>query len=124
MKKLLVSSLLGLWLGGFAPAQGQQMTEMFIPIGKSPGVSGKTSLIGEIAAVDSERRTLTISMPAGPQSVTLTGSTWIWLDRSGSQLSNRTGTLAHLQKGRKAEVRFLEADRKRTAEWVKVQIDQ
>jgi len=123
MRKLLIGiGILGLWFGGLA--YGQRMTEMYIPIGQSPGVSGKSALIGEITAVDRQRKVLTVSGPSGAQPVLYGERTWIWLDRSHAQRSNEPGTLAHLQKGRKVEVRFREADRKRPADWIKVQVSE
>jgi len=105
------------------PVHAQQLTEIFIPIGQSPGVSGKTSLIGEIA-VDEGRKTLTVAAAAGSEPVVLTDRAWIWLDRSQVQLPNSKGTLSHLRPGRKIEVRFHDADRKRVAAWVKVQVGE
>jgi hypothetical protein len=123
MRKLLIGiGTLLLWLSCLA--HGQRMTEMYIPIGQSPGISGKTSLIGEITAVDRQRKTLTVSGPAGAQPVVYNDRTWIWLDRSQVRGSNRPGALAHLQTGRKVEIQFREADRKRPAEWIKVQVSE
>lgn len=51
-------------LGGFPPAHAQEATERYIPLGQSPGVSGKLTSIGEIAEVDPRARTLTIAEPA------------------------------------------------------------
>jgi hypothetical protein len=123
-RSFIVIAAAGLWLGCLAQANGQRMTEMYIPIGQSPGVSGKTSLIGEIAAVDQGKKTLTVTAAAGSESVVLTDRTWIWLDRSQVQLPNTKGTLSHLRSGRKVEVRFHDADQKRVAEWVKVQVGE
>ena len=53
MHKLLAGIVvMGLWLGCLAQVHGQQMTEIFIPIGQSPGVSGKSSLVGAIESVN------------------------------------------------------------------------
>lgn len=123
MHKFLIGiGTLILWVG--CVAHGQQMTEMYIPIGQSPGVSGKTSLIGEITAVDRQRRTLTVRGSAGAQAVVYNDRTWVWLDRSQVQRSNQPGTFASLRTGQKVEVRFREADRKRPAEWIKVQASE
>lgn len=120
---LIVIAAAGLGFGGLGQVHGQRMTEMYIPIGQSPGVSGKTSVIGEITAVDEAQKTLTVAAAAGSESVVLTDQTWIWLDRSQAQLPNGAGTLAHLRAGRRVEVRFRDADRKRVAEWIKVQTE-
>jgi len=125
MHKLLAGvAVMGLWLGCLTQVHGQEMTEMYIPIGQSPGVSGKSSLSGAIDSVNLQKQTLAVSGPSGIQAVVLTDRTRIWLDRTQAQLSNQIGTLANLQKGLKVEVKFREADQKRIAEWVKVQVTE
>jgi hypothetical protein len=119
VKRLLVLVLVLLGGAGFALAQ--EATEQFIPIGQSPGVSGKLSVIGEIDSYDESSRVLTVSAETGTQSVTLTDSTFIWLDRSGLKQANLAGASADLQKGRKVEVKMKEQDGQQIAEWVKVQ---
>jgi hypothetical protein len=115
---------MGLWLGCLAQVHGQEMTEIYIPIGQSPGVSGKSSLSGTIDSVNLQKQTLAVSGLTGIQAVVLTDRTRIWLDRSQARLSNQIGTLANLQKGLKVEVKFRDADQKRVAEWVKVQVTE
>ena len=125
MHKLLAGiAVMGLWLGCLAQVHGQQMTEMYIPIGKSPGVSGKSSLLGTIESVNPQKQTLEVSGPSGIQTVVLTDRTRIWLDRTQARLSNQRGTPANLQKGLKVEVKFRDANQKRIAEWVKVQVTE
>jgi hypothetical protein len=123
MRKLLIGvGVMGLWLGCLAAVHGQQTTEMFIPIGQSPGVSGKSSLIGKIESVNAGKRALAIAGPSGTEAVMLTDRTRIWVDRTQANLSNRTGTVADLQKGRTVECKYRQTDGKRVAEWVKVQV--
>jgi hypothetical protein len=103
-------------------AFGQEATEMFIPIGQSPGVSNKSSLLGTIKSVDhSGTRTVTVSGLAGVQTVQITDRTPIWIDRSLQKQRNQTGTLADLQPGRKVEIMLVEVAGKPTAKWIKVQ---
>ena len=111
-------------LGGMTYAHGQQMTEMFIPVGQSPGVSDKSSLIGTIDSMDEKNRTVTVSAQSGAQTVGLTNRTKIWLDRSLLKAPNQLGTSADLQKGRKIEVKLEQGERKQVAEWVKVQLTE
>jgi hypothetical protein len=106
----------------FVPGFGQRTTEQFIPIGKSPGLSGKHSSIGEIETYDAESRALTIVTPAGKQTLALTDQTRIWLDRSKQKLASAKGEVAELKKGRKVEVKYADAERKTGAEWIKVEI--
>ncbi len=124
--RLFLSGLgIALWLVGASfTAHGQKMTEQFIPIGQSPGVSGKYySSIGEIAEVNAAAQTVTIADPAGPRTVRISEKTHIWLDRTKLKQPNITGRFADLQKGRRAEVKYGDADRQ-VAEWVKVEITQ
>ena len=52
-------------LGGAIEASGQQATEMFIPIGQSPGLSNKESVIGTLESVDQGKQMVTISSSSG-----------------------------------------------------------
>jgi hypothetical protein len=107
-----------------SPAQGQQMTEQFIPIGRSPGLSGRVTTLGTIEAVDAANRVLTVSAPgAAQQRIGIGERTWIWIDRSRIPQTNLRGSLADLQPGRRVEVKPVANDPAR-AEWVKVEAAQ
>ena len=103
-------------------AYGQKSTEMFIPIGKSPGLSGKVTYMGKIGTVDAETKLITD--PAGDWKATVTAKTQIWLDRSSAKLPNREGTFADLVPGRLVEVKYEGKERKRSgpAEWIKIEV--
>jgi len=105
-------------------AHAQKMTEQFIPIGQSPGLSQKYTSIGEITQVNPQGRTITIADPAGPRTIKITTRTHIWLDRTKLKQSNIFGGFADLQKGRRAEVKYEDAARREVADWVKVEIAQ
>jgi hypothetical protein len=109
-------------LGGALNASGQEATEMFIPIGQSPGLSGKGSLLGTLESVDSGKRMVTISSPSGAQRVGITDRTLIWLDRSLQKQPNQKGAITDLQQGRKVEVKLRKGEPKAVAEWIKVQV--
>ena len=109
-------------LGGTLEASGQQATEMFIPIGQSPGLSNKGSVIGTLESVDPGKRMVTISSPSGAQTVGITDRTLIWLDRSEQKQPNQDGAINDLQKGRKVEVKIRKGEPKAVAEWIKVQV--
>jgi hypothetical protein len=109
-------------LGGTLEASGQQATEMFIPIGQSPGLSNKGSVIGTLESVDPGKRMVTISSPSGAQTVGITDRTLIWLDRSEQKQPNQNGAINDLQKGRKVEVKVRKGEPKAVAEWIKVQV--
>jgi hypothetical protein len=118
----MATTLFLLW--GFVPSYGQRMTEQFIPLGKSPGISNKLASIGEIEQYEAESRTLTITLPSGRQTLKLGDKTRIWLDRSQLKLTNTKGAPADLQKGRKVEVKYEDAERKSGAEWIKIELTQ
>lgn len=101
---------------------GQKKTERYIPIGQSPGVSNRTSVIGTIQGYDAARNVLTITGQTGTIAVSITDRTRIWLDRSKIRKTNLIGDSASLGKGRRAEVKFENAKRKQFADWIKVEV--
>jgi hypothetical protein len=103
---------------GSSDAHSQEATERFIPIGRSPGLSGKVTTIGAIQAL--QGRVLTLSSERGPQRIDITDRTVIWVDRSQQKLSNAPGGLADLKPGRRVEVKP-DAKNKSAAEWIKVE---
>ena len=105
-----------------AHAHGQRATEQFIPIGQSPGASGKYTVIGVIADVKPQGPTLTVRDSAVTLTVRLTPKTRIYLDRSKLKLPNLSGKIADLQRGRRAEVKFLNHQRRDSVDWVKVEV--
>jgi len=100
-------------------AAAQQSTERYVPIGKSPGVSGAQSIIGEITAVDNAARTMTVKGDDGERTFRMTGDTRIWLDRSRWRRTNLVGTFYDCSVGHDAEVMYAKDDMT-TALWVKV----
>jgi hypothetical protein len=114
-----------LLLGGTLAAYGQKATEMFIPIGQSPGVSNKTSIVGTIETIDARAQTVIVAGSSGSWSATITDRTKIWLDKSKLRLSNQKGTFTDLRKGLLVEVKYEQTGVSRgPADWVKVQINE
>jgi hypothetical protein len=111
-------------LGSLALAHAQKSTEIFIPIGQSPGLSGEYTKMGEIEAVSSQDRTVTMTDPSGSYTVQIAEGTSIWLDKSKLKLTNEDGSFADLQAGRMVEVKYEDNDPGRAAEWVKVQVTE
>jgi hypothetical protein len=105
-------------IGSSLETLAQEATEMYIPIGLSPGISGKTTVIGTVQAMDAAARTLTVAGPSGTRTFAVTPKTRIWQDRSESKQANKAGSLADLQQGRRVEVKALPAG----ADWIKVQV--
>lgn len=92
--------------------EAQKAAELFIPIGRSPGLSaeGKT-FSGAVTQVNDDGFVV-----AGRNTVIVTGATRIFLDRSAIKKSNGPGTLSDIAVGLFVEVYSPEA----IAAWVKV----
>jgi hypothetical protein len=108
---------------GASLAHGQRAAERYIPIGQSPGVSGKQSTIGTIAGVAPERREVELAGPDGRVRVRIEGSTRIWIDRHRLGQSTVAGTFEDLREGRRAEVKYADPDTRQVAEWVKLELE-
>lgn len=102
-----------------ALAHAQKTTEQFIPLGKSPGVSGTSSYIGEIVNVNAANRMITIAGKQESWSVEITERTKIWLDRSKYRQTNVVGTFDDCKAGRSVEIKPEDAQAQR-AEWIKI----
>jgi hypothetical protein len=118
------SALVGglLVLAAAPSALPQQTTERYIPIGTSPGVSGRDSYIGQIVGTRAEG-TITIQEAGGERhTLTVPDDAPVWLDRSGQGLPSLIGSFADCQAGRRAEVMH-KRDEPGTVAWIKVQVD-
>jgi hypothetical protein len=106
-------------------AHAQKATEVFVPIGQSPGVSGILSVIGTIASCDSAGGLVTVSTDKEQHTAGLTEETKIYLDRSAAKKGGTLGSRSDCQKGRRIEVKYVYAGKTRTAtaEWIKIQIE-
>ena len=129
LKRVMGAVATGVWLwSGMLSAHGQKATEMFIPIGQSPGLSNTISVIGTIETIDPRGHTIAITGPSGSWSAMITGRTKIWLDKSKLRLPNQKGTFADLQKGLLVEVKYEDPEgrgkAKAAADWIKVQITE
>lgn len=102
----------------------EKATELYIPAGKSPGLSGKYAAAGRIEQVNYQKNTLTMSSGSHSYPVKVTERTMIFLDRSKSGQSNLYGSFADCKKGMMIEVRFEKDERGRPAEWIKLQMQQ
>jgi len=111
-------------LGIFAPALAQHPTELYLPIGASPGLSDKINLIGTIDEVDPRQQSLTVTGAGNTVTVLITEYTLIYLDKSRLGQPNRYGSLADAKKGMLVEVRFEADNRQRPAEWIKMRIGE
>jgi hypothetical protein len=103
-------------------AHGQRQTERFIPIGQSPGASGKATRIGTVEAVDKSTRSIELATPEGRFRISLPERAPIWLDRSRQKQSTLSGGFDDLKTGRRAEVKFDDAERAGRVAWIKIEI--
>jgi hypothetical protein len=123
MSRLLIAAtLLVALLANFSFAHGQRQTERYIPLGQSPGVSGKSTWIGTIEATDPKARTITVAAADRRYRAAVTGRTRIWLDRSRLKQTTLGGSYGDLRLGRRVEVKYEGAERAGIAEWIKVEI--
>ena len=110
------AALLALSTAGFA----QQATERYIPMGQSPGVSGKTAMTGTVVGYEGEFLVVASPAYATPQRVRMLPATRIWLDRHAAKQTNTTGSVRDLAPGRRVEIGFRDPAKRDQADWVKV----
>ena len=110
--------------GHGSEAHAQKSTELYIPVGHSPGISHILSVIGKIETLNEQTRTISIVFSSGSWTAEVTEDTTIWVDRSKVTLPNKAGRLADLRVGRLVEIKYADnAQRGRgAAEWIKVQL--
>lgn len=113
-----------LLLGFVQTAYGQKATEIFVPVGGSPGLSGKYTTMGKVDTVNAQDRTIVMSDSAGSYNIKITDSTKVWLDRSKLKSSNKTGSFADIKKGMLVEVKYEGHKPDGAVEWIKVQLTE
>ena len=123
-KHLAIIGLICLLVFGAFSANAEKSTELYIPIGQSPGLSGEYTVLGKIDQVNIQNRTIRMSGVSGSYTVKLTERTFIYLDRSKLQRSNTYGTLAECKVGDTVEVKFEDNSRNKPIEWIKVEKSQ
>ncbi|MGI9234826.1 MAG: hypothetical protein ACR2RD_14425 [Woeseiaceae bacterium] len=101
-------------------AMSQQTTEQFIPIGKSPGISGEYSYVGVIVAVDAENHTIEVQSDQGTKAIRIAEDTRLWLDRSKAKRTNSKASYDDCEVGVTVEVMYVYDD-KATADWIKIE---
>lgn len=105
-------------------AHAQRSTEVYIPIGESPGVSGVLSVIGTCSAVGAQRQTVTVRAGDRTWSTEIGEETKIYLDRSQLGLPNTYGTVGDLREDRVMEIKYPRGRRVSgtACEWIKVRV--
>ena len=123
-KHLTITAIICTMMIGVFSVQAEKSTELYIPIGQSPGLSSEYTVMGKIDQVDSQNQTIKMSGPSGSYTVKLTTHTSIYLDRSKVKRTNTYGTLSDCHTGNLVEVKFEDNSRSKPVEWIKVQKSQ
>ena len=118
--QIIKSLLLVCMIWSVSPANGQQTTEQYIPIGYSPGVSDKYSYIGRIVAIDRKARTISVESRGVVRIIKVTAETRIWLDRSKVKRENLEADYVDCEVGRKVELMHVR-DNEDVADWIKIE---
>ena len=121
LKHIMLTAIICILIIGSLQAQAEKATELYIPIGQSPGLSEAHTVMGHIDQVNAGDQSILMSGPSGSYTVKLSKQTFIYLDRSKDGLSNIYGTLADCQAGDRVEVKFVDNSRNKPIEWIKVQ---
>ena len=122
LKRMIAIGTTIILVGVMSYAFAEKTTELYIPIGKSPGLSDNYTVLGTIEQVDYQNGTFTMSNSSRIYSVTVTERTMIFLDRSKIKQTSLYGTFADCKKDIMAEVRFEKDSQAKPAEWIKLLI--
>ena len=115
---LVAGTLLALATG---VVNANPMTERFIPIGQSPGLSGTVTFIGTVDSIERTDMIITVRNQNQSRRAKVTEFTNIWLDRSAVGQPSTVGSFPEVRVGSHVEVKFRDADPAGAAEWIKVQ---
>ena len=123
MKYLIAFIVTAILMFSICETNAQDATEIFIPVGQSPGVSGVYSIIAKIDDVNTEDNSLNMSNSSSSFAVKLMEQTKIWLDKSKLKMTNKAGSFSDLKSNLIIEVRYKDKEHKGEVEWVKIQIE-
>ena len=104
-------------LAAAAAAGAHPATELYIPIGKSPGISNVKTRIGHIQSLAAATTGITIASQDGSTYVAFGRATKIYLQHADPGQANELGTYADCRAGLLAEA-YVEDDG--SVPWVKV----
>ena len=122
MKLLKYKIAIFLFLIVISSIFAQKSTEIFIPLGKSPGVSGKYTLIGMVEKFDHQNSFITVEAQNESKTIKIKGSPEVWLDYSKLKLSNKKGSLDDIKKGLRIEIKFANNLKNDLIQWIKVEM--
>ena len=116
--------LVGVLLAAAPPALAQKSTELYIPIGKSPGLSETHTTIGRIKCVEPDDQTITVIWRGKTFKGQINDRTLFFLDRSSLRRSNTYGGIADCHQGLLCEIKYRGNRRVPGAEaqWIKIQV--
>ena len=119
MSHITTATLITLGFLTWTTAAAQQATEVYIPIGESPGISGKESIIGSISDIEYEQQRMMVSTGGASRSVRITPQTRFYLDRSDNQKRSVAGSFDDCREGRRVEA-YVDDNGK--AIWIKIAV--
>lgn len=119
MTKITKVSAIALFLLIAAPAAAQRATEVHIPIGESPGVSGSDSVIGTITDIDYSQHRMMVSVDGEARTVKTTPKTRYYLDRSRERERSEAADFSECREGRLIEAYV---DDGGNAVWIKISV--
>jgi len=102
-----------------ADATAHPAAERYIPIGQSPGLSGEKTYVGRIRRADAATYTLVVADDDGRQTVRVTPTSSVWMDRSKRRRPSVNGTFDDCRPGRRVEILLRPGSDE--ADWVKVE---
>ena len=120
MRRLAEFLAISFALMAASAAMAQQTTEVYIPIGESPGVSGQDSIIGTITDIEYDDYTMTISADGESHAVSITPDTRYYIDRSDDKERSKAGTFDDCREGQRIEAYV---DDNGDAIWIKIDAD-
>ena len=118
MQKLVLAGTALLAILANPEATAHPATELYIPIGKSPGISNVKSYLGKIQALRETEGGFSMTVDDGEKTIDVSEQTKIYVD-TGKRSPNRIGSEEDCEVGRTVEV-YLDDDG--MAYWVKVQV--
>ncbi len=123
--------MVGVLLATASAAHAQKATEIYIPIGRSPGLSGKVTVTGLIETVDDHTMVMSVKGADGRWRAVVTDRSKIYIDRSAQRRPNRYGTMDDCKPGYFCEIKYVGGDaaalrrrgEPREIEWIKIRPD-
>lgn len=119
----MIVFLTALSLAAASDAMAQKSTEVYIPLGQSPGASGVSTVRGRVERISDVDSTIALQLEGRRMFFKVAANTAIYLDKSKIGLTNTEGIFADIKPGLMIEAKFPDNDKDGFAEWVKVQFE-